>query len=151
MTDKSPAASQRVVRFDHFRCGDYDSTEYLIAPAGMIDEEVTLLARLIKAEVVADAEQVKAERTAPGFHPDYKAHPDLTVREVQERHAAEQADYKAWKESQKHLTRSFAERLVERGLTSLYDGSGEGIDLHWGHHHGLDLNYGPPKGDGFGY
>jgi hypothetical protein len=65
------------------------------------------------------------------------------VRQVEEEHQAQRERYKQWKEENKRLTRSFAERLRERGFTGLWESSNDAVVVtaFWGHNHGLELNY----------
>jgi hypothetical protein len=144
--------SRRVVRFVHDRCNEYDSTEYLFAPDGWSDEEIDEAVRAVRDEMISDAQAISSSPLKPPWHAPYKEHPDKTVAEVDALHAKQHKAYDVWKKENERLTRSFSDRLRERGFLGLWEDESPAYEscVFWGHHHGLDLNYGPPKRDDFG-
>jgi hypothetical protein len=142
--EETMGAEQTLVRIEHSRCDEYDGTEYVLAPAGWDEARIHAEINTVEQEMIADAQALKEPPFGePPFHPPYEKHPQLTVREVQEQHTKLKADYKAWRDENKQMTRSFADRLRDRGFIGLWEDEAEVLehDCYWGHRHGLDLNY----------
>lgn len=133
----------KLVKITHERCDEYDGIEYVLAPDGWWHDKVRDLVNNVIKEMLDDARQIKESPCKPSFNPVYQDYPDMTVREVQTLHAAQTEQYNAWLEKNKLLTRSFEERLCDKGFISLSDKNADlvSVKAYWGHNHGLDLNY----------
>jgi hypothetical protein len=135
----------RLVRVQHDRCGEYDGTEYVLAPIDWDAERVRAEIRVVVEETIADAKAIKEAPLNPPHHPPYAEHPDKTVAAVQALHAAQRAAFSEWNKKNLHLSRSFVERMRERGFVALWDDEAETgaytAGAYWGHNHGLKLNY----------
>lgn len=135
----------RLVRVEHSRCGEYDGTEYVLAPIEWDGEKIDGEVSAVVKEMIADAKLVKDAPLTPPHHPPYADHPDKTVAEIQAAHEERKIAYKQWLEENRHLTRSFQERLREHGFVRLWDDEPatgrHDASTYWGHSHGLKLNY----------
>lgn len=136
----------RLVRVSHARCGEYDGTEYLLAPTAWSNDKIADLIRQIRQEMIEDAKQVSQSPLKPSpYGPSYKDHPDKTVAEVQRMHDSQKAAYDLWVKENGNLGRSFQERAKEIGFFSLSDRDSDldifPVDINWDHNHGLSLNY----------
>jgi hypothetical protein len=140
----------RLVRISHNRCGEHDSTEYLFSPEGWTEEQVNQAVDEVAIDVIEDAKALKQPPGGvryPPVQPNYRDFPDKTVAEIQRIHEEDRKRYNEWAAENKQLSRSFSERLVERGFTTIYEGSDLKVDVEWGHNHGLSLPYGRVKDD----
>jgi hypothetical protein len=92
---------------------------------------------------IVTVEIVQASPEKPDHWPPYKKHPEKTVREVEEAHAKQKLSYDKWLHENKRLTRSFKDRLLERGFVGLWQENPDVLEVRafWGHNHGLTLNY----------
>lgn len=137
----------RLVRVTHDRCGEYDGTEYFLAPESMTEDEVQVQVSAVVIEMVEDAKELKdPPEGAPRhyFSPDWDgADPAKTVQEVRADFERAKAEYLKWYDDQKGHRRSFSDRMRDRGFTALWDEGADVIkaDALWGHNHGLELNY----------
>lgn len=133
----------QLVKIEHNRCGEYDGTEYILAPDEWKQDRIAETIRSVVKELIHDAKLVKESPLNPGFHPVFVGNPDKTVREIQTDFENRRQKYQNWVEENKHLTRSFEERLREKGFVSLWEKSADvlKISTYWDHNHGLDLNY----------
>lgn len=134
---------RRLVSVDHIRCGEWEGTEHFLSPHDWSAEQIQSAVDEIGRDMVEDAKRMKSggEVGAPPVWPDYKAHPDKMVRDVERAHAERTEAYRAWKEKNGHLGRSFSKRMTEKGFLTIHEGVQVKAEAHWGHNHGLDLNY----------
>lgn len=134
----------RLVKIEHSRCNEYDGTEYVLAPDHWNEKYLHETIHGVVRDMIEDAKRVKNPPFgAPGWHPPFDDHPDKTVAEVKALHETAKHTYSEWKKGNEHLSRSFKDRLVERGFTRLESDEADSIKVktYWAHNHGLELNY----------
>lgn len=136
----------KLVRVTHDRCDEYDGREFFLAPEDWSEDFIADLVAKVRKEMIADAELLKngpEDIPRPATWAPFSAYPDKLVSEVLADWEADKEAYKNWSDRQKHLKRSFADRMKEEGFVSLWADEAGIFDVtcHWGHSHDLTLNY----------
>lgn len=138
----------QLVRITHYRCGDYDCVTFVQAPADWDEDRINAEIGRAQTAYLAEFDKarvslVEAGPSNPGYQPNFKAHPEKTVAEVQAEHETAKAIYDAWQADQYKTTRAFEDFLSDRGFARLWSedvGTAE-AECDWGHRHGHRLNY----------
>ncbi len=144
-----------LARVNHYRCdqpaGKWGLTTYVWVPRTMTEMEFEVLCEKARAAYFkAEEEQKKlSPAVPPGYGPQYDKYPDKTVAEVKAIHAEAEAEWKKRNAVVKAAQRSFAQILIEISegvVKSFWDVELPlSYELHWGHHHGMDIDYGETK------
>lgn len=144
----------KIARINHYRCdqpaGKWGLSTYVWVPEVMTQEELEALCDKAQKEYFRAADATKKlSGLPPGYSPQYDKYPDKTVAEVKAIHTAEVEEWTKRNAAVKAEQRSFAQLL-----TVVSDGVVWGfwdiefpisLDLHWGHRHGEDIDYGETK------
>jgi len=141
----------KLVRIEHERCQEPDGTTWCFAPDDWDQErfEKAVFAAKRAYQVAMDAYMEEAKKqgfpaqsygwSAP---PNYASYPDLTVKEGQERHKAEEDERKRKREIALAGTHNFAWFLEQEGLVQFHRADADlYMELDWGHQHGRPLDY----------
>jgi len=132
----------RLVRILHDRCNEWDGTEHVLAPDDWdMDKVYDLVDEAVKECIVAAKEEIKELPHVP-YRPDYSQFPDKTVREINAEHAVKVEAAKKAKTERDELTKTFRQRLLNKGFKSL-DADPDSVEVtaYWGHGHGLNFRY----------
>lgn len=143
----------KLVRIEHERCNEPDGTTWCFAPDDWDQErfEKAVVAAKEAYQAAMDAYmlEAKAGDFPPSVYsswsspPDYSKYPNLTVKEVQEKHKAKEEERKRKREIALAGTHNFAWFLEQEGLTQFHRADADlYFELDWGHQHGRPLKYG---------
>lgn len=134
----------KLVRIIHYRCGEFDSSTYLLAPDDITEEQLEKDANTAFQNHINAIEEYKNSGNEPLYRQkleDFPGH--VTIAEAQSiiEKAKEQAiDFEKKK---RKAFRSFGDFMVELGYI-LLGFEDEGIIpetyINWGHRHGDPLN-----------
>lgn len=142
----------KLIRIQHERCNEWSASSYALAPDDWDDEQISRAIRAAQDDYLAFEQEFRERQSDNGFtahyfpgHPSYEQHPDKTVREVQELHAAQKTEWQRWRDREYQSRQPFSAYLEKHGLIRLVNAEEEhGIqefDLDWGHRHGWRLDY----------
>jgi hypothetical protein len=139
----------KLAQVDHERCGEIRATTYVWVSDHM-DREV--FAAYVKTATnlyltYEGAFKIAPRPVPPGYEPNYKQYPNMTVAEVQALHQVEVIAYKEWAAKQEDTRKTFAELLVEVGeghIRHFTDIPTDSLSttVNWGHRHGTTVRYG---------
>lgn len=132
----------QLAKVRHWRCGDPAGTTLVWAPDDMTFDQFRAAVSRAEDAYLKFAKEWPNLATVPnpGYQPNYKAFPDLTVREVEAQFEAAKQAYNAAEAERNKGYKSFGDYLTEEGLTSFWNVEPElGIDADWGHNHRLHL------------
>jgi|SRR5579863_354985 len=144
-----------IARIDHWRCdqpaGKFGLSTYVWVPKTMTQEEMeALCVQAQKAYFKAEDDLKKlSPALPPGYQPNYEKYPNKTVAEVKAIHEAEVAEWSKRNEVVKASQRSFTQILKDISdgtVLSFWDVEFPiDVRLHWGHKHGVNIDYGETK------
>lgn len=137
----------RLVHITHYRCDDYDTVTFVLAPEEWsnkkIREKIELAQEKYESalrEFLAGIETVKFVYVPTLTSLDPKA----TVQEELDKYEKQKVAYAEYSKKRNSYEGSFETFLVDEGFVSLWDGDSEALkaDVQWGHQHGVPLRYG---------
>lgn len=142
----------KLVRIYHDRCGEPDGTTWCFAPDDWDEErfnKAVLAARRGYQDAVnAYMEAAKEQGFPPSLYgssmspPNYAKYPDLTVKEVQEKHKAESERLARLRGIALAGTHNFGWFLEHEGFVQFHNAEPDfSTELNWGHQHGAPLKY----------
>jgi len=142
----------KLVRIEHERCQEPDGTTWCFAPDDWdqerFEQAVFSAKRAYQAAMDAYMKEAKEQDFPPSIYgswrppPDYSKYPNLTVKEVQEKHEKDFAEVLRKREIALAGTHSFAWFLEQEGLVQFHDAKADlYAELNWGHRHGTPLSY----------
>jgi|SRR5208282_1872503 len=146
-----------IARVDHYRCdqpaGKWGLSTYVWIPKTMTHEEFEALCDKAQKEYFRAADAIKKLMLKailpPGYSPQYDKYPDKTVAEVKAIHAVETEEWNKRNILVREEQRSFAQILkdVSDGtILNFWDIEFPiKTEVHWGHRHGEDIDYGETK------
>jgi endonuclease YncB( thermonuclease family) len=138
----------KLAKIDHYRCGDYDSTLYVVIPDDMTVDQLDELVSL------ASDKAIEAERVGQGVAPVYPRRDILiqtmpktsTLAEVDSAFEEQKHEYDAFQKKKDEARRSFYSWLGEVSGDRImavhdYDFGDFEVSCSWGHNHGVSLDY----------
>lgn len=142
----------KLVRVDHYRCGEIDGVTYLWAPDDTDEKKLDadIAAAIVKHDVVR--EEFREQGPKPPhltMHDIDKFSRDMTVGEAIKKIKEAQEKRKKWDCLERRVTRSFGSHMRELGYIPLGwmdDEEDGGVDIihsfaYWGHRHGQSIDY----------
>ena len=143
----------KLVRVDHIRCGERSASDWAWCPNEWSEEEVAAKANAAQDAYLDALAKIVEESPVPrrpSFHPSLRDEdPSLTIGEVLERRAKEQAVFDEWQRERDRAKRSFMHFLEQQGFKHLWGGAATAVEVDWGHRHGQRLSYGTADLKGF--
>jgi hypothetical protein len=134
----------KIAKIEHNRCDSYEVTTWVWAPDDWTFEQFDAAVERARTayQAVVDAWSAERKVADPGFQPDYKKHPDKTVREVDEEFAVLKEAYKSWSAEKSKAQKGFAHYLAAEGMVEIWNHEPElKTELYWGHQHGKTIRY----------
>jgi len=128
----------RPVSIVHIFCGDAENSSLVYARADLTPEQIETDikdAQTRYLDYMRSLAESPEKVTAP-MRPDYEAHPNKLVSEVQTEWEALKERADAWKAHQQALRKPFRSFLFDNERYFESDPAELEIDLDWGHRHG---------------
>jgi hypothetical protein len=147
------AQSMKLAKIDHERCRETDATTYVWVPDDFTSNGLGIFIKAAQELYLKNEEELKkAPRpAAPGYEPNFRLHPNLTVAEVEAVHKVQVAEYKEWSKKRDNTRKTFSTLLseVSNGLIKgFYDLEPDILAfVSWGHRHGTTIEYGETDTD----
>jgi hypothetical protein len=144
----------RPVMIRHDRCGEYDTSTYVLAPADWDEDRIAAGISAAQDAYLDAYRRVSAtpdEIPSPPYQPEFAKYPNSTVAEVIANHANDQARYNSWRLERKDEHKRFESFLCDQGFIGVWD-EPEGVYseyVNWGHAHGANYRYGNDNTDTF--
>jgi len=144
----------KIYRILHHRCDHYpEDITYIVVHDNTTDEEVRKCVDEAQGICLDNARMYKEfEGTAPKFIYSKEAYlsncpPSTTIGDALKKYNEVLSKFEERKRIAKLANKKFSDILVEVGrgklipITYYETPEDQEIDLHWGHNHGLDINY----------
>lgn len=137
----------KLAKVEHERCNEWSGSTYVWIPDEWTEDDFD---RAVDEAADKYLKFVEAWKDAPAPNkatsyskPDYEAHPDKTVAEVDAIHEKEKEVYAAWWAEQQQSKRSFGQYLEAEGCKPFWDDCGVAFTtmIYWGHRHGWPIDY----------
>lgn len=133
----------KLVQISHYRCGDYDATQYYMVPDGMSEEDMRKT-----IDTARDTYLNLSKRLNDLDKPDYPKKDiesfdeSLTIKQAKERVQNLENKRKEWQKLYEQKSGSFRRTLEAAGFVSLSNVEDKFLfEVDWGHNHALPLNY----------
>lgn len=135
----------KLIKIEHFRCGDFEGYSYLFAPDNKTSEEVE--------EDLSWVYQQQTKAQVPGKEPPYLLErisdydDSLTIKEVKEKLAQNNLDREEYRKKLDNARQSFNHWMMQKGYMPLsLNEDLECYSMDWGHNHGERFEYSLTKG-----
>lgn len=142
----------QLVNITHERCVEYAATTFVWAPADWSEERIRKAAQVAQAAYL-EAYNYAVKNTEPpnDYHryggPRYESFPDKTVAEIKAEWEAKRVVWEAWDAQERAAKTSFLNFLTAQGFEPLHEHEDRGVELDWGHRHGVAIDYAETETD----
>jgi hypothetical protein len=136
----------KLVRVEHYRCGEHDKYEYFVAKDDVTAEQLqkdvevaqkNYLAALAAREDLGERPQRLSLENA------FPSDQTTTLSEARRKVAERQAEIDEWDRKSRSFDRPFDHWMTEQlGYQTLGQACALTADVSWGHRHGKTLHYG---------
>jgi hypothetical protein len=140
----------QLVRIENIRCAEWDSNTWILAPDEWDEDKIQEQVDKAMDAYIDTLDKLRENKKGKPFPnlryaPDYKAHPERTVREIDEEYDRKKIANQEWEKEHKDRNLGFENFLMNQGFFSLYDDEADSFiveaSANWGHRHGTRINY----------
>jgi len=133
---------RRLVRVQHYRCGEWHGDTYALSPDDASDSRIETDVRKAFDHYMQAKQEFNKQQQRPNWPGERLAdYPnDLTVKEAKELYERRRVEHAEWLDRKRSVERSFGAWLFELDYVPLHDADAVEVYLSWGHQHNEELN-----------